>query len=180
MAASNLKQKAKSEVVSWIKSIAIALVLALLIRQFLYTPVMVSGESMEPTFEHANRIVISKIHTIDRSDMIVFKSPYSEEDFIKRVIGLPGDIVTMKDDHLYINGIEYEEDYVAANKENIVDGESLTEDFEVEVPAGHYYVLGDNRRNSTDSRAIGFIDEASVIGKVSFRFYPFKSIGIPK
>lgn len=180
MVAIKLNEKGKKEVISWLKSVAIALVLALLIRQFLYTPVTVSGQSMEPTFENNNRIVITKIHTIDRFDMIVFESPQTDVDFIKRVIGLPGDVVIMKDDHLFINGEEYEEDYIQANKEKIYEGQRLTENFEVEVPEGHYYVLGDNRQNSTDSRVIGFIDEKSVVGKVSFRFYPFKSIGIPK
>lgn len=178
--ASNLNEKGKKELISWIKSVAIALVLAVLIRQFLYTPVTVSGQSMEPTFEHDNRIVITKIHKIDRFDMIVFHSPYSEDDFIKRVIGLPGDVVIMKDDQLYINGEEYEEEYIEANKKKVHEGQRLTENFEVEVPEGYYYVLGDNRQNSTDSRVIGFIDRKSVVGKVFFRFYPIKSIGIPK
>lgn len=180
MVASRLNDEGKKELISWVKSVAIALVLAVLIREFLYTPVTVSGQSMEPTFENDNRIVITKIHTINRFDMIVFESPQLDVDFIKRVIGLPGDVVIMKDDHLFINGEEYEEAYIESNKEKIHEGQRLTENFEVEVPAGHYFVLGDNRQNSTDSRIIGFIDEKSVVGKVSFRFYPFKSIGIPK
>lgn len=175
-----MNEEGRKELISWVKSVAIALVLAVLIRQFLYTPVTVSGQSMEPTFEHDNRIVITKIHKIDRSDLIVFHSPFSEDDLIKRVIGLPGDVVIMKDDQLYINGERYEEEYVEANKEKIHEGQRLTDNFEVEVPEGHYYVLGDNRLNSTDSRMIGFIDRKSIVGKVSFRFYPIKSIGIPK
>lgn len=178
--ASCLNEKGKKELISWIKSVVIALILAVLIRQFIYTPVTVSGESMEPTFEHNHRIVITKIHQIARFDMIVFKSPYSDDDFIKRVIGLPGDVVMMKDDQLYVNGEAYEEEYIAENKKKLYEGQRLTENFEVEVPAGHYYVLGDNRQNSTDSRSIGFIDGNSVVGKVSFRFFPLESIGIPK
>ena len=180
MVAINLNEKGRNELISWIKSVAIALLLAVLIRQFLYTPVTVSGQSMEPTFEHDNRIVITKIHNIDRSDMIVFHSPNSDDDFIKRVIGLPGDVVIMKDDQLYINGEAFEEEYLEAHKKKVHEGQRLTENFEVEVPEGHYYVLGDNRQNSTDSRRIGFIDRKSIVGKVSFRFYPIKSIGIPK
>ncbi len=172
--------KEKAEMRSWIKSVVIAFVLAVLIRQFVYTPVTVSGQSMKPTFEHDHRLVITKMHTINRFDMIVFNAPNSEADFIKRVIGLPGDVVMMKDDHLYINGEEHVETYVEENMKEIYEGQKLTENFEVEVPKGYYYVLGDNRRNSTDSRSIGFIGEASIIGKVSFRFYPLKSIGIPK
>src|SRR5690625_365396 len=117
-----LSERTKKEILSWVKSAAIALVLAILIRQFLYTPVTVSGQSMEPTFENDNRVVITKIHSIDRFDMIVFHSPISDENFIKRVIGLPGDIVVMKDDRLYVNGLEYEEEYVQANKEKMYEG----------------------------------------------------------
>lgn len=168
------------EVFSWIKSIAIAFVLAILIRQFLFTPVIVSGESMQPTFEHDNRIVITKVHKIDHFDMIVFHVPGYEDDFIKRVIGLPGDTVIMENDILTINGKEYTEDYVHSNKEKIFEGQKLTQDFEVTVPKGHFFVLGDNRRHSTDSRDIGFINENSVVGKVAFRFYPLKELGIPK
>lgn len=180
MVESNLSENRKNELLSWGKSIAIALVLAVVIRQFLYTPVIVSGQSMEPTFEHENRIVITKIHKINRFDLIVFHSPYSEDDLIKRVIGLPGDVVVMKNDHLFINEEEYEENYLQSNKDEIFEGQKLTEDFEVEVPQGYFFVLGDNRRNSTDSRVLGFIEKESVVGKVSFRFYPFKEIGIPK
>ncbi|MFJ7936318.1 signal peptidase I [Sporosarcina sp. NPDC096371] len=175
-----MKETSKRELISWIQSLAIAFIIAIGIRQFLFTPVIVSGQSMEPTFENENKIVISKIHKINRFDMIVFHAPHSTEDYIKRVIGLPGDVVVMKDDKLYINGKEYEEDYIQANKEKVFEGQKLTQDFEVEVPEGYLYVLGDNRRHSTDSRELGVIDEKSVVGSVAFRFYPFREIGIPK
>ena len=175
-----MKEKSKYELMSWIQSLAVAFVIAIVVRQFLFTPVIVSGQSMEPTFKNDNKIVISKIHKINRFDMIVFHAPNSEEDFIKRVIGLPGDVVVMKDDSLYINGEEYLEDYVQANKDQIFEGQKLTQDFEVEVPEGYLYVLGDNRRHSMDSRVIGVIDEKSVVGAVTFKFYPLREIGIPK
>nr|WP_147058365.1 signal peptidase I [Sporosarcina luteola] len=165
---------------SWIKSIAVACVLVFVIRHFLFSPVIVSGQSMEPTFESENRVVISKIHKLDHFDLIVFHAPGSKEDYIKRVIGLPGDTVVMKDDKLFINGKEYKEEYLEANKDQIFKDEKLTQDFEVTVPEGQLFVLGDNRRNSTDSRIIGCIDQESVVGKVGFRFYPFNSIGFPK
>ena len=175
-----MKEGGKSELISWIQSVAIAFVIALVIRQFLFTPVVVSGQSMQPTFENDNKIVISKVYKIDRFDMIVFHAPDSEDNFIKRVIGLPGDVVVMKNDKLYINDVEYVEDYVQENKAEIFEGQKLTQDFTVEVPEGYLYVLGDNRRNSTDSRIIGFIDKKSVVGSVKFRFYPFREMGIPK
>lgn len=165
---------------SWIKSIAIAFLIAFVIRQYIFTPVIVSGQSMEPTFEHENKIVISKFYKLDHFDMIVFHAPESEDDFIKRVIGLPGDVVDMVDDQLFINGEEYDEPYIMENKEKLFAGQKLTEDFHAEVPDGHLYVLGDNRRNSMDSRVLGFIDEKSVVGAVKFRFLPISEIGIPK
>ncbi|MBB4826105.1 signal peptidase I [Sporosarcina luteola] len=175
-----MKKETKSEIMSWIKSLAIAFVIVFVVRQFLFAPVVVSGQSMEPTFESNNRVVISKIHKLDHFDLIVFHAPGSKEDYIKRVIGLPGDTVEMKDDQLFINGKAYDEPYIEANKEKIFKDQKLTEDFEVTVPEGQLFVLGDNRRNSTDSRMIGCIEESSVVGKVEFRFFPFNSIGIPK
>ncbi|CAM3248385.1 signal peptidase I [Filibacter tadaridae] len=175
-----MRESSKRELISWVKALTVAFVVAIIIRQFLFTPVVVSGQSMEPTFENANKIVISKINKIDRFDLVVFHAPGSKDDFIKRVIGLPGDVISMKNDKLVINGEEYEETYLQANKEKIFQDQKLTTDFEVEVPEGQLYVLGDNRRNSTDSRIIGCIDEKSIVGEVEFRYYPLTEIGIPK
>jgi signal peptidase I len=175
-----MSEAGKKELFSWVKSAGIALILVILIRQFLFTPVIVSGESMEPTFENDNMIVISKIHSINRFDMVVFHSPYADDNLIKRVIGLPGDHLVMDHDKLYINDIKHSEDYLAVHKDEIFIGERLTEDFEVVVPDGTLFVLGDNRRNSRDSRELGFIDEKLIVGKVAFRFYPLTDIGIPR
>lgn len=175
-----MKKETKKEIFSWVKSLVIAFALVLIVRQFLFSPVLVSGQSMEPTFESNNRVVISKIHKLDHFDLVVFHAPNSKEDYIKRVIGLPGDTVVMKDDRLFINGKEYDEPYIQENKDKLFKDQKLTQDFEVTVPEGQLFVLGDNRRNSTDSRAIGCIDESSVVGKVEFIFYPFNSIGFPK
>ncbi|WP_172371854.1 signal peptidase I [Sporosarcina jiandibaonis] len=175
-----MSEAGKKELFSWVKSAGIALILVVLIRQFLFTPVIVSGESMTPTFENDNIIVISKIHSINRFDMVVFHSPIADDNLIKRVIGLPGDHVVMDNDNLYINKRKYTEDYLSSHKEEIFIGERLTEDFEVVVPKGKLFVLGDNRRYSKDSRELGFIDEKLIVGKVAFRFYPLTDIGIPK
>ncbi|MFS0574531.1 signal peptidase I [Sporosarcina sp. 179-K 3D1 HS] len=165
---------------SWLKSIMIAFILAVLIRQYLFTPVIVSGQSMEPTFEHNNKLVISKIYKIHHFDMIVFHAPGTEDDFIKRVIGLPGDVIEMVDDTLFINGKVYEEEYIQSMKARIGEGQRLTEDFATQVPEGKLFVLGDNRRNSMDSRVLGCIDEESVVGVVKFRFSPIREMGVPK
>ena len=175
-----MEAESKKEFWSWGKSLVVAVIVAFVVRQFLFTPVIVSGESMEPTYHNNNRVVISKISKLDHFDKIVFHAPNAEEDFIKRVIGLPGDTVIMDDDTLTINGKEYPEHYLDSNKEAMPEGQTLTQDFEVQVPEGQLFVMGDNRANSMDSRIFGSIDEDSVVGKVKFRFYPFTEIGNPK
>lgn len=180
-----LQGSTKKEVYSWIKSIAFAVVIVFICREFIFTPVVVKGESMEPTFDSNNRIVVSKTSAIERFDMIVFKAPDKDEQYIKRVIGLPGDSVEMRDDVLYINGKPYEEPYVKRN--NNIGLSKVTGDFTLKeltgnkkVPNGYFFVLGDNRLKSKDSRDFGFISTDSVIGEVKFRFYPLQEIGMPK
>ncbi|WP_108671863.1 signal peptidase I [Peribacillus acanthi] len=170
----------KEEIFSWVKSLFFAIVIALICRHFLFTPVTVHGESMIPTFEDNNKVVITKVSKLEHFDMIVFHSPVSEENHIKRLIGLPGDTVEVKDDTLYINGEEFKEPYLNTNKEKLAIEEKLTEDFKVEVPKDSLFVMGDNRRKSGDSRIYGFIHKDSVIGEVKFRYYPVEGIGIPK
>jgi signal peptidase I len=175
-----MKEKTKKEASSWAKSILLALVISFICREFIFAPVQVVGKSMMPTFENNNRIIISKISKIERFDMIVFHSPVSSDDYIKRVIGLPGDTVEVKDDVLSINGKKYEELYLKANKGILTQKDHLTGDLKVIVPKGSLYVMGDNRRHSSDSRIFGFISEKAVMGEVEFRFYPIKEIGTPK
>ncbi|CAH0346680.1 signal peptidase I [Bacillus sp. CECT 9360] len=175
-----MRDHTKKELYSWIKSIVFALVVAFICRQFLFSPITVKGESMEPTFENNDRIIVSKVSKIEHFDMIVFHSPISKDDYIKRVIGLPGDTIEMKNDVLYINGKAFEEQYLNENKGEIPLETTLTEDFKVTVPEGSLFVLGDNRPSSMDSRIIGSISDDAVVGEVKFRFYPFKEVGTPE
>ncbi|PWU68016.1 signal peptidase I [Gracilibacillus dipsosauri] len=173
-----------SELLSWLKALLIAVVIVLVCRHFLFTPSIVKGESMMPNLQDGDRIILSKISEIERFDEIAFEAPDSEDNYVKRVIGIPGDSIEMKNDHLFINGKEYKEDYLTAYKETLPEGESLTNDFtlynltgEETVPDGKFFVLGDNRRVSKDSRSFGFIDEESIIGDVKMRIWPLDSIG---
>lgn len=182
-----MKESTKKEVYSWVKSIVFAFIFVFICRQLLFTPTTVLGASMSPTFHDQDRVVVSKTTEIQRSDVIVFHAPDVDgKDYIKRVIGLPGDSIDMKDDVLYINGKAVEEPYLNANKEdNPIN--KLTEDFslqektgESQVPKNMLFVMGDNRLNSKDSRIFGFISYDSIVGEVKFRFYPLQEIGIPK
>lgn len=176
-----MTESTKKEIYSWLKSLAIAFIVAFICKQFLFIPTTVYGESMSPTFKDQDRIVISKTSAIERFDVIVFNAPdQAGEKYIKRVIGLPGDHIEMKDDVLYINGEAFEEIYLKENKEETLFS-NLTGDFSLqEVPRDSLFVMGDNRLYSKDSRRFGFISYDSIIGEVKFRFYPFQGIGIPK
>ncbi|AMM91910.1 signal peptidase I [Peribacillus simplex] len=182
-----MKNDMKAEVFSWLKSILFAFMIVFICQQFLFTPVTVKGKSMEPTYENDDRIVVTKIGKPERFDMVVFNAPDADAKYIKRVIGLPGDSIEMKDDMLFINGIEYTEPYLKTKKEEIPPEENLTENFTLndllgksKVPVGHLFVMGDNRRKSWDGRRFGFISEESLVGKVEFRIYPLNEIGVPK
>lgn len=175
--------KAKKELYSWIKSILLAAVIVFVVRYFVFTPSIVVGKSMMPNLQDGNRIIVSKLSDIKRFDEIVFQAPDADEHYVKRVIGLPGDHIEMKNDVLYINGKAYKEPYLKANKEDLPASQKLTEDFTLEdqigkkeVPKGYLYVLGDNRLVSKDSRIFGVIPMDSVVGKVKMRFWPFNEI----
>lgn len=173
-----MEKSQKRELLSWLRPILIAVIIAVVCRQFLIAPITVKGESMEPTYVNDNKVLVSKLSRIERFDIIVFDAPDSDEKYIKRVIGLPGDHVAMKDDTLYINGKAYDEPYLDAKKENLLEGH-FTYDFTLEeltdektVPANSYFVLGDNRLESSDSREYGFISKKAVNGEVKLKFFP--------
>lgn len=187
--------KQKNELVEWIKAIVFAILVAFVIKQFLFTPVLVKGASMMPTLEDKDRVIINrigpKIKSIDRFDVVVVENVHLnnnvEENIIKRIIGLPGDKIEYKNDQLYINGEKFSEPYLDQFKKELQDTGSLTYDFtldqllgETTVPEGHYFVLGDNRRVSNDSRNpdIGFIPKDKIMGTTSIICWPFKHIDL--
>lgn len=176
--------KERNEIWEWVKAFLIAIVLAFVVRAFLMTPIEVKGASMEPTLHSQERMFVNKISEPKRFDIVVFHAN-ENEDFIKRVIGLPGDRVEYKDDVLYINGKPFEEPYLNESKKNITHGQ-LTGSFTLSetpvgsdvVPEGHVFVLGDNRRKSRDSRHIGAVPIDSIVGTTKVVFYPFKEMKI--
>lgn len=176
--------KKKNELWEWTKAIIIAVISVTLIRYFLLAPIYVDGYSMMPTLEDADRMLINKLsYSVGepkRFDIIVFKTPEGK-DYVKRVIGLPGEKVEYKNDILYVNGKAYDEPYLEEYKEKLIDGGPLTEPFTLSdkieqetVPEGHLFVLGDNRRFSKDSRHIGVVSYRDVLGKTKLVYWPIK------
>lgn len=179
-------KKEKNEVWEWAKALLIAFIAAWIIRYFLFTPIVVDGESMMPTLENGERMIVNKIgyevEGPNRYDIVVFHAT-EKQDYIKRVIGLPGDHVAYKNDQLFINGEPQEEPYLESNKNEVSSG-TLTEDFTLEeltgekvIPDGYLFVMGDNRSNSTDSRIIGLVPMEEIIGSTSVAFWPLNEIG---
>lgn len=170
----------------WIRTVLLALLLAFVFRSYLFASYVVDGESMEPTLYDGNLLMVNKAvydwSEIDRQQVIVFHAN-EEEDYVKRVIGIPGDEIEFKNDQLYVNGVFLDESYLDDLRPN--DGLPFTEDFTLEeatgsatVPEGHLFVMGDNRRDSLDSRYFGFVPEDTVVGKVDIRYWPFSQAGI--
>ncbi|MFP3916166.1 signal peptidase I [Lysinibacillus telephonicus] len=177
-------KKEKNEIWEWAKALIIAFAIAVLIRYFLFTPIVVDGESMMPTLEDGDRMIVNKMGELDRFDIVVFHAPEGK-DYIKRVIGLPGDYIEYKDDQLYINGEPIDEPYLDEYKSQLTEG-TLTQDFTLQdidptlevIPEGYVFVMGDNRRYSKDSRHIGIVSEEKIIGKTNIVFWPLNEIQI--
>jgi signal peptidase I len=151
-------------------------------------PHRVDGQSMEPTLQNNDRILILKNESIQRYEMITFQpAKAKDEKYVKRVIGMPGDAIQVKGNHLYlVQGAK--KDSKTGTGEPLVDGttvfflnESATVKLKnlTEIPEGSYFVVGDNRNHSTDSRSLGLIQEDQIEGVVFFRYFPFTKIGQP-
>lgn len=171
----------------WLRTILFAIVLALAFRSFLFASYIVDGKSMEPTLSDGNLLMVNKVlydwQDVNHGDVIVFHAN-ENEDYVKRVIGLPGDTIEYKNDTLYLNGKKVEEPYLDPYRKN--DGKPLTRDFTLEeitggvkeVPEGRIFVLGDNRRESLDSRYFGFVPIETIVGKVDVRYWPINQLAL--
>ena len=147
------------------------IVIVLLVKQFLFSPVMVSGESMINTLKDSDIMIMDKISLstspIKRFEIVVIS--YKNRYLIKRVVGLPGETIEYKDNKLYVNGEFIEETFL--------DKEQITKDFSVKVPDDFYFVLGDNRVKSNDSRYLGCFSLEKIEGRTSFTIFPFSRFG---
>ncbi len=154
----------------WVSYFLIILAI-LLIRLFIITPVRVDGPSMNPTLENKQILLLSKYSKhYERFDIVVFN--YAKQKLVKRIIGLPGEKIEFKNNKLYINNKEIEEDF----------GHMETEDFSLSdigyetIPDNMYFLVGDNRTNSLDSRYIGLVSDSDIEGVVHFSIWPLKKI----
>ena len=171
----------RKTIFEFVKTIVIALVIALVITTFI-KPTLVKGQSMYPTIEPNNYLIVNKIPYIagepSHGDIVVFKAHLytengEEKDLIKRVIGVKGDVIEVKDGLVYRNGEALKEDYINGG---ITPGDMAP----FTVDKGYIFVMGDNRPNSLDSRdpSIGEISVADIMGRVDLRLFPFNEIGL--
>ena len=145
--------------------------LVILIRTFIITPVMVNGDSMNPTLEDNDIMILNKINyklnEIKRFDIVVIKQ--NNNHLIKRIIGLPNEKVMYQNNTLYINCKKIEENYKIDDTYNFISEE---------IPSNCYFVLGDNRNNSTDSRTFGFVKKEDILGSANLVIFPFNKFGL--
>ncbi|MFD2911075.1 signal peptidase I [Jeotgalibacillus terrae] len=170
----------KNEWWEWSKTLLAAVIIAGMIRLFFFSPVVVDGTSMVPTLQDGDRMIVNKfqykVTAPDRFDIVVFHVS-EREDYIKRVIGLPGESVEFEDNQLYIDGEPVDEFFS--------DDDIVTEDFTLfnltgyeEVPEGHLFVMGDNREYSKDSRHIGPVPIDEIVGETPLIYWPVDDMKI--
>jgi len=170
-----------------IETVVVALSIFLILYLFIVQPHQVNGQSMEPNFHNAEYLMTDKISykmgLPKRGDIVVFEAPPAAEcpegtgcDFIKRVIGVPGDTVEVKDNHFYVNDVLLKEDYISDSVLTLPG--PYTQTGPVTVPEGSYFVSGDNRPHSSDSRFWGPVDLKLIVGKVFLRYWPLNRIGL--
>lgn len=167
-----------------LRTIVLVLITALLIRSFIAQPFVVEGKSMEPTLHNAEYLIVDKIeyrlHPPQRGDVVVFKAPESpDQNYIKRVIGLPGETVTIKDNAVFVNGTLVKEEYI---NNPITTPVSTTDNpaffLEQKLTSTEYFVMGDNRDHSSDSRRWGPLPIKNIIGRAQVVLFPFNQLGL--
>ncbi|MGF1487715.1 MAG: signal peptidase I [Prochloraceae cyanobacterium] len=169
----------ENELLEWIKTLGIAAVLAVGIRTFIVEPRYIPSTSMVPTLNVNDRLLVEKLtyrfREPKRGDIVVFSPTETlqaqgyKDDFIKRIIGLPGETIAVRNGEVFVNGNPIAENYILSPSQEPYGP--------ITVPENQYLVLGDNRNNSSDSRAWGFVPRSNFIGRASVRFYPFDRIG---
>lgn len=174
-----MKSKLIRRIVEYIKEPLLAILAALLISTFIMSHTRVPTESMLNTIEAGDHLIVSPVpyyyRDPDRGEIVVFN--LGDENLIKRIIGMPGDIINIVDNNVYINGEKSNEsDYLAhLDSTYLYAGSDIS--FPYRVPEGYYFVMGDNRKNSKDSRVFGPISRENIIAKAGLTIFPFDRIG---
>ena len=175
------KASIKAEVFSWVKVIVSAIIIALLVDFFIIANAVVPTGSMETTIPAGSRIMGLRLYydfnEPERGDIVIFKYPDDESvDYLKRIIGLPGETVQVKDGYVYINGEKLESDIYG--KEVMQSAGIAAEP--ITLGDDEYFVLGDNRNNSSDSRdpSVGILKRKDLLGRAWVRIYPFDKVGV--
>ena len=168
------------EIREWVLAFAAALVIVFILRSFLFTLIRVDGPSMSDTLLDGDTLFVNvldmRLNGPDRFDVVICKYPNRPDQYVKRVIGLPGDTLAVRGGVLYINDQPIEEPFLSDARTVRFDKDSNSFG-PVKIPEGHYYVMGDNRDDSNDSRSIGMIPEEMFIGKVEYILFPINRIG---
>jgi len=168
---SRVLEQVKEELIAWVKTLMSAAVYAVLIVTFGFQVARVEGQSMAPTLEDQDRLIVNKlVYRIGeprRGDIVMLYYPLNpDKSFVKRVIAEEGDTVRIVDGRVYVNDIPLKDDYVASEYRSHDDwGPSV-------IPEGYYFVMGDHRNNSSDSRHWGMVPKKYIIGKVQLRWWP--------
>lgn len=167
--------------ISWFRDLVFSVLIAVVLIVFIYQPVKVEGTSMMPALTDQERIFINKftyrfgLGEIERGDTVVFWYPQDvSKSYIKRVIGVPGDRIRVDGGQVYVNGAALAENYVPPDER---DYSSWREGQEQIVPAGKYFVLGDHRNQSSDSRMWGYVPRENIYGKAVFVYWPLAKMG---
>lgn len=177
---SKTKKSVKKEIMSWILTIVTAVVAALIIRTFLFEPIRVDGDSMSDTLHNSELVFVTKPEYLlgepSRQDVIICRYPNRTQYFVKRLIALPGDTIEIvynrntRVNTVYVNGEAVEEPFLTKERNN--DNNAMAP---YTLGENEYFVMGDNRDNSNDSRFVGPISRNQIIGHVRFVFFPFDS-----
>jgi signal peptidase I len=179
----------------WVFPIGFAVLFVVLIRTFLFTGVSVSGPSMQPNLQDKEFVFLNKIASYKRGDVVVFDARQEdpriadgEKDYVKRIIGVPGDTVAYRNGNLYVNGKQVNQDFISASERKEGTGMSFGTTWSLKtlssgnnwqakdrnhttVPKGEYFVMGDHRSVSNDGRYFGFVDKKHITGKVVVPFW---------
>jgi len=166
----------------FIETIVIALVIFIIVYRFLMQPHQVKGNSMLDNFDSGEYVLTNKViyqlNEPESGDVVIFEAPKNEDyDYIKRIIGIPGDRIMIKRGKVYINSQLFDESGYLDNTIYTRTGSYLSEGEEIIVPNDSYFVIGDNRDHSSDSREWGFVPIENIVGKAWIRYWPLNKMG---